>query len=474
MATIANFFMRRITGRPAPDRAATADREAAALRDAAERGDRALAAIDKALAVAHFDLNGTLLEINDNFLRVLGYSSAEIVGKHHDGWLDAAYRDSPGYRGFWAHLARGETRTVAVRCIGRGGRVLSLHSVYMPMLDANGKPSKVVAYATDVTQQTLLAEQLQDAVHRTQSIVKQSIAGDLVARIDTGNLSGEIAQMVGDVNALLNARMVLVGRVKSLTVEVRSVSEEIAKGSDTLSRVTENQAASLEETASSMEQMTATVKATADNTAMASELAMAARKQAESGGQVVTSAVAAMSQIGTSSKRIADIIGVIDEIAFQTNLLALNAAVEAARAGDQGRGFAVVASEVRSLAGRSATAAKEIKSLIQDSVNKVKDGTKLVDESGKTLVGIVDAIKKVNDIVAEIAVSSREQSAGIEQVNRAITQIDEATQKNAALVQQTSSATQSIRDQMQTLYSVVERYKTEPGPVEASGTRNAA
>ena len=175
-----------------------------------------------------------------------------------------------------------------------------------------GKPYKVVQYATDMTQQTLIVEQLQEAVHQTQDIVKQSIAGDLTVRIAAGSMSGEIAQMVNDANALLNARMVLVGRVKSLTVEVPAASEEIAKGNDTLSRVTEGQAASLEETAASLEQMTSTVKITADNAAMASSLAAAARQQAETGGGVVTAAVAAMEQIRTSSNKIADIIIVID------------------------------------------------------------------------------------------------------------------------------------------------------------------
>jgi methyl-accepting chemotaxis protein len=325
-----------------------------------------------------------------------------------------------------------------------------------------------------VTPQALTAEQLQAAVHETQNIVQQSIAGDLTVRIDTGSMTSEVAQMVNDVNALLNARMVLVGRVKALTIEVRAASEEIAKGNNTLSRVTEDQAASLEETAASMEEMASTVKNTADNAAMASSLSAAARTQAETGGEVVTKAVAAMEQIRASSTKIADIIGVIDAIAFQTNLLALNAAVEAARAGDQGRGFAVVASEVRNLAGRSATAAKEIKSLIQESVAKVQDGAKLVDDSGNTLHLIVTAIKKVNDIVAEIAVSTREQSTGIEQVNKAVMQIDEATQQNAALVEQTASASQSIVDTMEALHTIVVKYKTEPDTVAPTRARNVA
>jgi methyl-accepting chemotaxis protein len=208
-----------------------------------------------------------------------------------------------------------------------------------------------------------------------------------------------------------------------------------------------------------MEEMASTVRQTAENAAQANRLAIEACAQAEKGGAVVGSAVTAMSGINASSSKIADIIGVIDEIAFQTNLLALNAAVEAARAGEQGRGFAVVASEVRSLAGRSATAAKEIKSLIQASVARVSEGSRLVDESGRTLDGIVEAVKKVTTIVAEIASASREQSIGIEQVNRAVIQMDETTQQNAALVEEAAASSESIVDQVHSLNAMVARYQ---------------
>src|SRR5262249_31750586 len=204
------------------------------------------------------------------------------------------------------------------------------------------------------------------------------------------------------------------------------------------------------------------------------QLAMAARDQAEKGGSVVSQAVKAMADINDASKKISDIIGVIDEIAFQTNLLALNAAVEAARAGEQGRGFAVVATEVRSLAGRSATAAKEIKGLIQDSVKKVEDGSVLVTQSGQTLEQIVTSVKKVSDIVAEIAAASREQSAGIEQVNSAVMQMDEMTQQNAALVEQATAASQSMADQARELTQMMNRYRLdESGVTSAARAANA-
>jgi methyl-accepting chemotaxis protein len=232
---------------------------------------------------------------------------------------------------------------------------------------------------------------------------------------------------------------------------VSAGSLELSHGNENLSRRTEEQASSLEETAASMEQMTNAVKENADNSAEANQLAAAARVLAQKGGEVLCRAVTAMSEINASSRRIAAITNVIDEIAFQTNLLALNAAVEAARAGEQGRGFAVVASEVRNLAGRSATAAKEIKSLIEDSVAKVVDGSRLVDESGKTLEEIVAGVKKVTDLLGEITAGSHEQSVGIDHINKAVMQMDEMTQQNASLVEEACAANQVLTEQAQSL-----------------------
>ena len=266
----------------------------------------------------------------------------------------------------------------------------------------------------------------------------------------------------------MNAKLVGVLRdtVTSASV-IRSATSDVATGNQDLSQRTEEQASSLEETASSMEELTSTVKQNAENARQANQLAAGASEVAIKGGQVVHQFVSTMSGISESSKKIADIIGVIDGIAFQTNILALNAAVEAARAGEQGRGFAVVASEVRSLAQRSANAAKEIKTLISDSVNRVDSGSKQVDEAGRTMDEVVTSIRRVTDIMAEITAASQEQSSGIEQVNQAVMQMDEVTQQNAALVEQAAAAAESLMEQANTLAAAVSVFKLDKGAQSA-------
>jgi methyl-accepting chemotaxis protein len=304
-----------------------------------------------------------------------------------------------------------------------------------------------------------LVANVQDVVSELNRLVQSANDGDLTHSMETAGKPGLTVSIGAGVNSLVGNMAHVVSQVKSMTAQVHLGAEEISKGNSNLSQRTEEQASSLEETASSMEEMTSTVRQTAENASQANQLAKAARQQAEKGGAVVSNAITAMGAINGASRKIADIIGVIDEIAFQTNLLALNAAVEAARAGEQGRGFAVVATEVRNLAGRSATAAKEIKALIVDSVAKVDEGSRLVDESGRTLEEIVQAVKKVTDIVADIAAASREQSSGIEQVNKAVVQMDQTTQQNAALVEQAAAASQAIVEQVVTLSSLVARYR---------------
>ena len=285
-----------------------------------------------------------------------------------------------------------------------------------------------------------------DTVADTGNMLSAMASGDLSKRIEK-DYKGSFDKLKRDANATADKLTEVINRINSSATLVASGAEEISQGNTDLSQRTEEQASSLEETASSMEEMTSTVRQNADNAKVANDLAEETCEKAIQGGEVVNKAVISMSAINESSKKIADIIGVIDEIAFQTNLLALNAAVEAARAGEQGRGFAVVAGEVRNLAQRSAGAAKEIKELIRDSVGKVADGSQLVNESGATLKEIVVSVQRVTQMISDITEASEEQSAGIEQVNKAISQMDEMTQQNAALVEQASAAGESMAEQ---------------------------
>jgi methyl-accepting chemotaxis protein len=273
---------------------------------------------------------------------------------------------------------------------------------------------------------------------------------------DTASLMAAMARMQHNLATI-------VGQINEAAGWITTAAHEIAAGNADLSQRTEAQASALEETASSMEELTSTVEQNAENARQANRLAMGASDVARKGGQVVGQVVNTMTSISESSKKIADIIGVIDAIAFQTNILALNAAVEAARAGEQGRGFAVVASEVRSLAGRSADAAKEIKTLINTSVERVEQGTTLVDQAGVTMTEVVSSIKRVTDLMGEISAASNEQSAGVAQVGQAVTQMDQATQQNAALVEEMAAAASSLKSQAQELVSTVAVFKLSQG-----------
>jgi methyl-accepting chemotaxis protein len=311
-----------------------------------------------------------------------------------------------------------------------------------------------------------LVRSIVSALSAAVQVADRIAGGQLGSRIDVDG-TDELGQLLQALKRMDGKLVEIVGGVRESAASVGAAARQLSHGNDDLSQRTQEQAAALEETASSMEQMTATVRQNADNARQANQLAVGAREQAERGGSVVERAIGAMGDINSSSRKIADIISVIDEIAFQTNLLALNAAVEAARAGEQGRGFAVVATEVRNLAQRSASAAREIKQLINDSVEKVKAGSALVDESGKTLAEIMESVKKVTDIVAEIAAASEEQSAGIEQVNNAVTQMDNVTQQNAALVEEASAASKSMEQQSTTLVSQIGYFATGEHPAHA-------
>lgn len=317
-----------------------------------------------------------------------------------------------------------------------------------------------------------IRKQLGGEPHYAVEVMEKISGGDLTQQFNTQH--ADQRSLLFAVKAMRDSLSNIVGQVRSSTETIAIASSEIATGNMDLSTRTEHQASSLEETASSMEQLTSTVKQNAENASAANDLAAEASTLAVRGGEEVAEVINTMSSIQESSKRIVDIIGVIDGIAFQTNILALNAAVEAARAGEQGRGFAVVAAEVRNLAQRSAGAAKEIKTLIDDSVNKVGAGTRLVDQAGATMKKVVASVQRVNEIINQIASASREQTTGIEQVDIAIRQMDDVTQQNAALVEESAAAAQSMQDQAANLKQVVGVFKLLPRHDQAAAPRTPA
>ncbi len=588
-------------------------------------------AIHKSQAVIEFGLDGRIIAANDIFLRLMGYTAAEIQGQHHSIFVDPSYRSSGEYQLFWEKLRRGEFDANQYRRIAKDGKEIWIQASYNPVRDKQGRLCKVVKLATDITEQknaqlaleaaeksraadaakmaeanariraaldnvttnVMIADNDRQIIYmnrsvsemlitaeadvkkalphfdarkligasidvfhrnpahqrdllanlrstynaqinvggrtfslianpvfgpdgarlgsvvewkdRTEEVKVENEVGDIVIAASNGDFTRRITldgkqgffrQLGEGINQLVNTseqglkdvayvlealsrgdltrsitadyqgtfgqlkdysnntvqsltQMLL--QIREATETINTAANEIAAGNADLSSRTEQQASNLEETASSMEELTSTVKQNSDNARQANQLAVTASGVAQKGGAVVQNVVETMAAINDSARKIADIISVIDGIAFQTNILALNAAVEAARAGEQGRGFAVVAAEVRNLAQRSASAAKEIKSLITDSVEKVDDGNKLVSEAGTTMQEIVRSIKHVTDLMSEIAAASEEQSSGIEQINTAVTQMDEMTQQNAALVEEASAAAESLREQADTL-----------------------
>ena len=325
-----------------------------------------------------------------------------------------------------------------------------------------------------------LMETADHSLSAVSTLLQAIASGDLTHRME-GDFRGVFATMSEDANATVAQLTDIVSRIQQASTAINTASTEIAAGNGDLSRRTEQQAANLEETAASMEELTSTVRQNAEHARQASELASGASRVAGQGGGVVGKVVETMGGIEASSRRIGDIISVIDGIAFQTNILALNAAVEAARAGDQGRGFAVVASEVRTLAQCSASAAKEIKGLIEDSVAKVAQGSALVDQAGQTMSEIVSSVERVSNVIGEISAASQEQASGIEQVNQAVSQMDETTQQNAALVEEATAAARSMEDQSVQLATAVAVFKVNeraqgktPATASASLTKPGA
>ncbi|HTV22646.1 MAG TPA: PAS domain-containing protein [Polyangiaceae bacterium] len=467
-------------------------------------------AVRKAQAVIEFDLDGTIRDANDNFLQAVGYTLAEVRGQHHRLFVDPQTAGSAEYRAFWEALRRGEYQSGEYQRVAKGGRPLWLQATYNPILDMNGRPFKVVKYATDISAAALKkrsdaeaaavyrdevtrlieacvrgkldergrTESLSDdyvpmmeginrvidalvaPIHEASAVLERLANQDLTARV-TGEYEGDHALIKNNLNRSAEALESALQQVLESARQLRGASSQISASSQSLSQSTNDQASSLEEISSTIEELSSTTDQNASNASQAKGFSDHAKKSASRGKESMDKLGRAILDIKGSADKTAKIVRTIDEIAFQTNLLALNAAVEAARAGDAGKGFAVVAEEVRSLAQRSAEAAKNTAELIEDSVENAEAGVTLGDDVAKQLAEIVDGAEKVNDIVNEIAAASGEQSKGITQINLAIGHVNTITQQNAATAEQSAAAAEELAAQAGQLAEIVQRFRIE-------------
>ncbi|MGQ2970672.1 MAG: methyl-accepting chemotaxis protein [Allorhizobium sp.] len=411
-----------------------------------------LRAIDQSQAIIEFEPDGTIVEVNDNFLNAMGYDRSEVIGKQHRMFCDPNYVGTSDYAGFWDDLRAGKFTSSNFVRYGKGGREVWIQAAYTPVFNSRGKVYRVIKVATDISGRM-------KAVKIIGAAIKKLAEGDLTVRLnDPVDAVLEATRL--DVNtaahALDDTLSGIVHAVQALS-DNATVINDIANGIATNG---ERQAATVEETAAALEEITTTIKDTTGRTQATTKLVGEMRSNAEGSGLVVKQATTAMGEIASSSKEIENIIGVIDEIAFQTNLLALNAGVEAARAGEAGKGFAVVAQEVRELAQRSASAAKDIKGLIAKASDAVQHGVSLVDKTGHALQSIVDQVQEIDGNVDAIAIAAREQSQGIGEINGAINTLDKVTQQSAATGEEASATAASLAESARELFTMVSRFQT--------------
>lgn len=422
-------------------------------------------AIDRTQARIEFELDGTILDANQNFLAATGYALDEVKGRHHRIFVDTAEANSPEYGEFWARLARGEYHVGQFRRVGKGGREIWLQAAYNPILDADGKPVRVVKYATDISGTKEATKLIGQAI---ESISK----GDLTVTLPE-DLPGEFAVIAAALNRALQNLNGSLSQVAAAAAQVAAAADEISSGSQSLAQSTSEQASTLEEVSSSLQEVASMTEQNASNAHEAKSLSDAARQSSDSGVEAMRRLSDAMAKIKNSSDETAKIVKTIDEIAFQTNLLALNAAVEAARAGDAGKGFAVVAEEVRNLAMRSAEAAKDTATLIEESVANAEGGVELNRDVLENLEEISDQVRKVSEVMAEISTASEQQTQGVTQITTAVEQMNQVTQQTAANAEESSSASEELTGQSEEMKALVQRFKLNgEGAVSEAPRRN--
>lgn len=426
--------------------------EVTAARERAVEDAGKLDAISRSQAVIEFTPAGDILTANSNFCQTLGYDLHEIVGKHHSIFCRKEYIATPEYKSFWTRLAGGEFVAQEFVRVSKSGKEIWIQAAYNPILDASGQVSKVVKFATDVTERM-------SSIQAINTAMKALSQGDLTISILTPFVPS-MEELRENFNATVAQLRQTLRQIGESAGAIANGSREISQNAGSFSKRTEQQAASLEQTAAALEEITITVQDTSERAQVAGNLVARTKERAEASGNVVHSAIAAMDDIQKSSNEITSIIGVIDEIAFQTNLLALNAGVEAARAGEAGKGFAVVAQEVRELAQRSERAAKEIKTLIGTSSKFVRNGVDLVGQTGRSLELIVQEVTDINSNVVAIAEAAREQSLGLKEINVAVNSMDQGTQLNAAMAQESTVASTDLASQAGSLKQSLAAFKT--------------